>query len=84
VNQVRDKEVEGPAPWAKGRGGASRPPRGRKVSGRAPAAKVVAAACAAADRSGRALLSTSKVSPSKSAAIGTTIRNRRKSSRRRR
>ncbi|HYO08889.1 MAG TPA: Rieske 2Fe-2S domain-containing protein [Tepidisphaeraceae bacterium] len=73
------KEVEGAAPWvgqpAEGVGAAAASPAaaGGEVSARAPAAKV-AAPPAPPDPKWQALISTSKVSPSKSAGLATTVR----------
>jgi cytochrome b6-f complex iron-sulfur subunit len=72
VIKYETKEVEGPAPWPK-EGEGVPAAAGAEVTARAPAAKVVAPP-APPDPKWQALLSTSKVSPSKSAAIGTTIR----------
>ena len=68
------KEVEGPAPWAgQPEGGAVTVGVGGEVAARAPAAKVVAPP-APPDPKWQALLSTSKVSPSLSAGLATTVR----------
>ena len=72
VIKYETKEVEGPAPWPK-EGEEAPAAAGAEVTARAPAAKVVAPP-APPDPKWQGLLSTSKVSPSKSAAIGTTIR----------
>ena len=75
VIKFETKEVEGPAPWPKE---GEEAPAGAATGGgetvaRAPAAKV-AAPPAPPDPKWQALLSTSKVSPSLSAGLGTTIR----------
>src|SRR5256884_2710956 len=66
------KEVEGAAPWA-GQPETSPAAAGGEVVARAPAAKV-AAPPAPPDPKWQALLSTSKVSPSLSAGLATTVR----------
>src|SRR5215212_3075965 len=69
------KEVPGPAPWANApaEGGAVTAGAGGEVVARAPAAKVVAPP-APPDPKWQALLSTSKISPSLSAGLATTVR----------
>jgi cytochrome b6-f complex iron-sulfur subunit len=66
------QEVPGPAPWANQPEGAPAAAGGEVVA-RAPAAKV-AAPPAPPDPKWQALLSTSKISPSMSANLGTTVR----------
>src|SRR5919107_3695409 len=72
VIKYETKEVEGPAPWPK-EGEEAPAAAGAEVAARAPAAKVVAPP-APPDPKWQALLSTSKVSPSKSAGLATTVR----------
>src|SRR2546421_1537185 len=68
------KEVEGPAPWAgQEAAAAAAAAAGGEVHAKAPAAKV-AAPMGPPDPKWQALISTSKVSPSKSAGLATTIR----------
>src|SRR5436305_3823709 len=67
-------EVAGPAPWAgQEQEAAAAAAAGVATTAKAPAAKV-AAPMAAPDPKWQALLDTSKISPSLSAGIGTTIR----------
>ena len=67
------KEVEGPAPWANEPEGGAVTAAGGEVVARAPAAKV-AAPMAPPDPKWQALIGTSKVSPSLSAGLATTVR----------
>jgi cytochrome b6-f complex iron-sulfur subunit len=71
VIKFETKEVQGKAPWADAPAGA--PAAGGEVVAKAPAAKVVAP-MAPADPKWQALLSTSRISPSLSANLGTTVR----------
>jgi cytochrome b6-f complex iron-sulfur subunit len=74
VIKIETKEVEGPAPWANEPAeGAVAVGAGGEVVARAPAAKIVAPP-APPDPKWQALLSTSKVSPSLSAGLATTVR----------
>jgi cytochrome b6-f complex iron-sulfur subunit len=75
VIKFETKEVEGPAPWAGQPEGqpAAAAAGGGEVVARAPAAKV-AAPPAPPDPKWQALISTSKVSPSMSAGLATTVR----------
>src|SRR6185295_9112653 len=73
VIKFETKEVEGPAPWANEPTEGAPAAAGGEVVARAPAAKV-AAPPAPPDPKWQALLSNSKISPSLSASIGTTIR----------
>jgi len=74
VIKFETKEVEGPAPWANQPEGApAGAAAGGEVVARAPAAKV-AAPPAPPDPKWQALLSTSKISPSLSASLATTVR----------
>jgi cytochrome b6-f complex iron-sulfur subunit len=74
VIKYETKEVEGKAPWAdQPAGEPAAAAAGGEVVARAPAAKV-AAPPAPPDPKWQALLSTSKVSPSLSAGLGTTVR----------
>src|SRR5204862_2401462 len=72
VITIETKEVAGPAPWANQPEGAPAAAGGEVVA-RAPAAKV-AAPPAPPDPKWQALISTSKVSPSLSAGLATTVR----------
>src|SRR5215813_8026273 len=72
VIKIETKEVPGPAPWANQPEGAPAAAGGETVA-RAPAAKVVAPP-APPDPKWQALLSSSKVSPSLSAGLATTVR----------
>ena len=68
------KEVEGPAPWAgQPEGQAAASAAGAEVVAKAPAAKVVAPP-APPDPKWQALLSNSKVSPSLSGGLASTVR----------
>ncbi len=75
VIKFETKEVEGPTPWANDPAGEPALAGGAsgEVVARAPAAKV-AAPPAAPDPKWQALLSTSKISPSLSASLATTVR----------
>jgi cytochrome b6-f complex iron-sulfur subunit len=74
VIKFETKEVEGPAPWAnQPEGSPAAVGAGGEVVARAPAAKV-AAPPAPPDPKWQALISTSKVSPSLSAGLATTVR----------
>src|SRR5690242_12705453 len=66
-------EVPGEAPWAAAEAAAAAAPAGGEVVARAPAAKV-AAPPAPPDPRWQALLSTSKISPSMSAGLASTVR----------
>src|SRR5947207_6888124 len=70
VIKIETKEVEGKAPWADQPAPVA---AGHEVVAKAPAAKV-AMPQAPPDPRFQALLSTSKISPSLSAAVGSTIR----------
>jgi cytochrome b6-f complex iron-sulfur subunit len=70
VIKIETKEVEGPAPWANQPVAAA---AGGEVQAKAPAAKA-AAPLGPPDPKWQALLSNSKVSPSLSAGLATTIR----------
>jgi cytochrome b6-f complex iron-sulfur subunit len=72
VIKIETKEVPGPAPWANQPEGAPAGAAGETVA-RAPAAKV-AAPPAPPDPKWQALISNSKVSPSLSAGLATTVR----------
>ncbi|HEV2296386.1 MAG TPA: Rieske 2Fe-2S domain-containing protein [Tepidisphaeraceae bacterium] len=72
VIKFETKEVEGPAPWAN-EPEASPAAAGAEVVAKAPAAKV-AAPPAPPDPRFQALLTTSKISPSLSASLATTVR----------
>jgi cytochrome b6-f complex iron-sulfur subunit len=71
VIKFETKEVEGPAPWANQP--AAAPAAGGEVHAKAPVAKV-AAPLGPPDPKWQALLTTSKISPSLSAALGSTLR----------
>ncbi len=73
VIKFETKDVEGPAPWANEPTGEPALAGGGEVVARAPAAKIVAPP-AAPDPKFQALLSTSKISPSLSASLATTVR----------
>src|SRR3954451_16642931 len=74
VIKIETKEVEGKAPWADAPAG--EPAAGGVVAqAKAPAAKVVVPP-APPDPKWQALLTTSKISPSFSASLGTTVRRR--------
>lgn len=75
VIKFETKEVEGPAPWADAPAGEPAGAGGgtTEVVAKAPAAKV-AAPPAPPDPKWQALLSTSKISPSLSASLATTVR----------
>ncbi|HZN65289.1 MAG TPA: Rieske 2Fe-2S domain-containing protein [Tepidisphaeraceae bacterium] len=66
-------EVAGPAPWAGQEAAAAAAPAAGTATAHAPAAKA-AAPMAPPDPRWQALLSTSRVSPSLSAGLGTTVR----------
>jgi len=72
VIKFETKDVEGPAPWANQPEG-SPAAAGAEVVAKAPAAKIVAPP-APPDPKFQALLSTSKISPSLSANLATTVR----------
>src|SRR5438067_8597348 len=67
------QEVAGPAPWPAEGAPVAAGAAGGEVVARAPAAKIVAPP-APPDPKWQALLSTSKISPSMSAGLGTTVR----------
>lgn len=73
VIKYETKEVEGPAPWANEPTGEPAAAGAGETVARAPAAKV-AAPPAPPDPKWQALLSTSKVSPSLSAGLASTVR----------
>jgi cytochrome b6-f complex iron-sulfur subunit len=75
VIKFETKEVEGPAPWANQPVGAGEAASaaGTEVVAKAPAAKIVAPP-APPDPKWQALLGTSKVSPSLSAGLASTVR----------
>src|SRR3982750_3316151 len=73
VIKFETQEVAGPAPWANQPAGGAAAGAGGEVVARAPAAKIVAPP-APPDPKWQALLSTSKISPSLSASLGTTVR----------
>src|SRR5438552_6449396 len=73
VIKIETKEVEGKAPWADQPVEAASAAGGVVAQAKAPAAKVVAPQ-APPDPKWQALLTTSKISPSLSASLGTTIR----------
>jgi len=73
VIKFETKDVEGPAPWANQPTGEPAAAGAGEVVARAPAAKV-AAPPAPPDPKFQALLSTSKISPSLSASLATTVR----------
>jgi cytochrome b6-f complex iron-sulfur subunit len=75
VIKYETKEVAGPAPWANDPTGEAASAAGAsgEVVARAPAAKIVAPP-APPDPKWQALLSTSKVSPSMSAGLASTVR----------
>src|SRR5450432_1789310 len=72
VIKFETKEVEGPAPWANQPVGAAAG-GGGETHAKAPAAKV-AAPLGPPDPKWQALLTTSKISPSLSAQLGSTLR----------
>jgi len=72
VIKFETKEVEGPAPWANEPAPAAAGAAG-EVTAKAPAAKIVAPP-APPDPKWQALLGTSKVSPSLSAGLASTVR----------
>jgi cytochrome b6-f complex iron-sulfur subunit len=72
VIKIETKEVEGKAPWADAPAGEPAA-AGVVAQAKAPAAKV-AAPPAPPDPKWQALLTTSKISPSLSASLGTTVR----------
>jgi cytochrome b6-f complex iron-sulfur subunit len=73
VIKFETKEVPGPAPWANEPAEGAAVAAGGEVVARAPAAKIVAPP-APPDPKWQALLSNSKVSPSLSAGLATTVR----------
>ncbi|MEO6437332.1 MAG: Rieske 2Fe-2S domain-containing protein, partial [Tepidisphaeraceae bacterium] len=77
VIKFETKDVEGPAPWANEPSEAAASAAGGEVVARAPAAKLIAPP-APPDPKWQALLSNSKISPSRSASppanLGTTVR----------
>src|SRR5687767_373034 len=73
VIKFETKEVEGPAPWANEPAPVGAGAVGGEVTAKAPAAKIVAPP-APPDPKWQALLGTSKVSPSLSAGLASTVR----------
>ena len=73
VIKIETKDVEGPAPWANQPAPAAGAVAGGEVSARAPAAKAPAP-LGPPDPKFQALLTTSKISPSLSAGLASTIR----------